>query len=39
MEHIKIFGLSISTSILISQLREKYISKHVRNSEVSENSP
>jgi len=38
MEHITIFGLSISTSIFISQLRENYISKRVENSEISENS-
>jgi hypothetical protein len=38
MERIKIFGLSISTSIFISQLRENYISKYVGKSEVSENS-
>jgi len=38
MERIKILGLSISTSILISQLRENYISKHVEKSEVPENS-
>jgi hypothetical protein len=37
MEHIKTFGISICTSILISQLREKYISKHVKKSEISEN--